>query len=200
MIAKLTKALMVVALLAAYASVWPTVCNAWSLLHPFSSDEPAAKKPVLVSAQKPPSNVGQGGCRPEEPFQQDGRKAGAEEAGEEAGLSVCLSKTARSPKETARAKVLVRFLVQAQGTGEEVRQRLAGLHKTDQSVAFRQVGEHGPIAAFHQPDCVDAWLRGLRRAGPAKSLSIPFVKSSQDESLRKQVQSDSFPTAAQAGL
>ena len=41
---------------------------------------------------------------------------------------------------------------------------------------------------------------GCAAPGPAKSLSIPFVKSSQDESLRKQVQSDSFPTAAQAGL
>ena len=44
MIAKLTKALLVVALLAAYASLRPGVCEAWSLLHPFSSDEPADAK------------------------------------------------------------------------------------------------------------------------------------------------------------
>ena len=76
MIAKLTKALMVVALLAAYASVWPTVCNAWSLLHPFSSDEPAAKKPVLVSAQKPPSTWDKVVAGPKNLFNKTGEKLG----------------------------------------------------------------------------------------------------------------------------
>jgi hypothetical protein len=35
--------------------------------------------------------------------------------------------------------------------------------------------------------------------GPLKKLSVPFGNS-KDQSLRKQVEADSFPTAKQAGL
>ena len=41
---------------------------------------------------------------------------------------------------------------------------------------------------------------GCAASGPSRGLSIPFVKNSRDESLRKQVEADSFPTAKQAGL
>ena len=36
--------------------------------------------------------------------------------------------------------------------------------------------------------------------GPLKKLSIPFVGNAKEQSLRKQVEADSFPTAKQAGL
>ncbi|MCE5302190.1 MAG: hypothetical protein LLF97_03655 [Planctomycetaceae bacterium] len=36
--------------------------------------------------------------------------------------------------------------------------------------------------------------------GGCKSLSAPFAKSREDESLRKQVQADHFPSAKQVGL
>jgi hypothetical protein len=36
--------------------------------------------------------------------------------------------------------------------------------------------------------------------GSLKKLSIPLAKNSKDESLRKQVEADSFPSAKQAGL
>jgi hypothetical protein len=41
---------------------------------------------------------------------------------------------------------------------------------------------------------------GCAASGPSKGPSIPFVKNSGDEALRKQVAADSFPTAKQAGL
>ena len=41
---------------------------------------------------------------------------------------------------------------------------------------------------------------GCASPGSEKGLSIPFVKNSRDETLRKQVEADSFPTAQQAGL
>ena len=36
--------------------------------------------------------------------------------------------------------------------------------------------------------------------GPLKKLSGPLGRNSSDESLRKQAEADSFPTAKQAGL
>ena len=36
--------------------------------------------------------------------------------------------------------------------------------------------------------------------GPLKKLPGPFGRNSADESLRKQAEADSFPTAKQAGL
>ncbi len=36
--------------------------------------------------------------------------------------------------------------------------------------------------------------------GPLRKLSLPFGGNSKDQSLRKQVEADSFPTAKQAGL
>ena len=36
--------------------------------------------------------------------------------------------------------------------------------------------------------------------GPLKKLSIPLIGNSKEQSLRKQVEADSFPTAKQAGL
>ena len=41
---------------------------------------------------------------------------------------------------------------------------------------------------------------GCASPGSDKGLSVPFVKNSRDEALRKQVEADSFPTAQQAGL
>jgi hypothetical protein len=41
---------------------------------------------------------------------------------------------------------------------------------------------------------------GCASPGSDTGLSVPFVKKSQDETLRKQVEADSFPTAQQAGL
>jgi hypothetical protein len=55
MLLKLTRTVLIGAILAAYAGARPAVCEAWSLFHPFSSDDQAAKKPVARSVQKPPS-------------------------------------------------------------------------------------------------------------------------------------------------
>jgi hypothetical protein len=41
---------------------------------------------------------------------------------------------------------------------------------------------------------------GCGALGSSKGSSLPFGKHSQDESLRKQVEADSFPTATQAGV
>ena len=36
--------------------------------------------------------------------------------------------------------------------------------------------------------------------GPLRKLSLPLIGNSKEQSLRKQVEADSFPTAKQAGL
>jgi hypothetical protein len=44
-------------------------------------------------------------------------------------------------------------------------------------------------------------LAGCNAAeGPQKKPLLPFSKNARDESIRQQAQSDSFPTARQAGL
>ena len=44
-------------------------------------------------------------------------------------------------------------------------------------------------------------LSGCHTAeGPEKKPLLPFSKNARDESIRQQAQSDSFPTAQQAGL
>jgi len=56
MTAKHARILGIAALLAACVLARPAVCQAWSLLHPFSSDSQAkAKEPVVRTAQKPPT-------------------------------------------------------------------------------------------------------------------------------------------------
>jgi hypothetical protein len=43
-------------------------------------------------------------------------------------------------------------------------------------------------------------LAGCASEGLPEKPSLPFGKNARDESIRKQAQSDSFPTAQQAGL
>jgi hypothetical protein len=43
-------------------------------------------------------------------------------------------------------------------------------------------------------------LAGCATEGPPTKPSLPFGKNARDESIRKQAQSGSFPTAQQAGL
>ncbi len=44
------------------------------------------------------------------------------------------------------------------------------------------------------------FLAGCASQGSTGGVFNPFAKSARDESLRKQVEADSFPTAQQAGL
>jgi hypothetical protein len=44
------------------------------------------------------------------------------------------------------------------------------------------------------------WCAGCAAPGVSNGPSIPFLKNSKDEALRKQVEADSFPSAKQAGL
>jgi hypothetical protein len=58
MIARLTRIVLIGVLLAAYIQARPAVCEAWSLLHPFTSDDQAAanaKKPTYIGAKTQPS-------------------------------------------------------------------------------------------------------------------------------------------------
>jgi hypothetical protein len=54
---RLPKIVSIGVILAAYAGTRPAVCHAWSLFHPFSSDDKAEPqaRPVARTAPKPPS-------------------------------------------------------------------------------------------------------------------------------------------------
>ena len=76
MITRLTKTLLGVALLAAYGSMRPAVCEAWSLLHPFSSDADTAKQPVPQLVKKEPSALEKVGTGTKNFFNKTGETLG----------------------------------------------------------------------------------------------------------------------------
>jgi len=55
MIQRITKTLLIIAMLIGLAQAGPSVCFGWSLLHPFGSDEKPRTTMVSRTTQKPPS-------------------------------------------------------------------------------------------------------------------------------------------------